>query len=66
MAAGGSAKHALTYSPSFDPILDPPLSVRVRVCAYVIPHEVFGCCRPWSGSWVSLLGGVPLFLRLML
>jgi hypothetical protein len=24
-AAGGSAKHALTYSPSFDPILDPPL-----------------------------------------
>jgi hypothetical protein len=25
MAVGGSAKHALTYSPSFDPILDPPL-----------------------------------------
>jgi hypothetical protein len=25
MAAGGSTKHALTYSPSFDPILDPPL-----------------------------------------
>jgi hypothetical protein len=26
MAAGGSAKHTLTYSPSFDLILDPPLS----------------------------------------
>jgi hypothetical protein len=26
MAAGGFAKHTLTYSPSFDPILDPPLN----------------------------------------
>jgi hypothetical protein len=26
MAAGGSAKHDLTYSPCFDPILDPPLA----------------------------------------
>jgi hypothetical protein len=25
IAAGGSAKHTLTYSLSFDPILDPPL-----------------------------------------
>jgi hypothetical protein len=30
MAAGGSVKHALTYSPSFDPISDPPLAPRVH------------------------------------
>jgi hypothetical protein len=29
MAAGGSAKHVLTYSPSFDPILDPNMVVCV-------------------------------------
>jgi hypothetical protein len=34
MATGGSAKHVLTYSPSFDPILDPPLCV--ILCASLV------------------------------
>jgi hypothetical protein len=36
MAAGGSTKHALTYSHSFDPILDPPLVERINPVTQVI------------------------------